>query len=91
MHLLRLKKPRGRFFNYPISVCTFGNGPLVLDSRLFLLNFSGFLHGGAVQEHSADWPVTLHGRFCDRVFQGEKLQNPHHGFNSHHRFRFDGF
>ena len=41
----------------------FGNGPLVLDSRPFLLDFSGFLPSDAVQEHHNDEFAALEKRF----------------------------
>jgi hypothetical protein len=57
------ENPHHRFLKRPISVCIFGNGLLVLDGRPFLLNFSEFLHGDAVQEHHDDEILALEKQF----------------------------
>jgi hypothetical protein len=44
-------QPHYRFLQRPISVCIFENGLHVPDGRPFLMDFSGFLQGDAVQEH----------------------------------------
>jgi len=50
--LLRRKNPHRPFLNRSISVCIFENGLHILDGRPFLLDFSRFLPGASVQEHS---------------------------------------
>jgi hypothetical protein len=50
--VLRPKNPHRRFLGNLISASDFRNGLLVPDARPFLLNFPGFSHGDAVQEHS---------------------------------------
>jgi hypothetical protein len=52
-NIFRPHKPHRRFLKRPISIHIFGDDLLALDGRSFLLNSSGFLHGDAVQEHSA--------------------------------------
>ena len=58
--------PKNLYRHFPghlISVSSFRNGLLVPDGRLLLLNFSGFLHGDAAQEHHYDEFAALEKRF----------------------------
>ena len=53
------KKPHRRFLGNPISASDFGSGLLVPHDKPFLLNFSGFSQGDAVQEHANDRVAAL--------------------------------